>query len=279
MGVPATGSLPIFGSGNLKTGADEKSDFAAAGDKKVQGLNTNYRVITPLATCSPALAVDFYGVAFFKSQQLKELEPGKEQIVSLNLDKMPVTDKDLATIASFNNLRELNLSFTRITGVGLPALTRLSHLKSLSLSGTAVKVEDIAKLGCLKTLRYLYSWNTAIKTDAIASLRKEREGLEIITGFFGDTVHLKLNAPQIETEERIIRGSLALQLKHFVPGVTIRYTLDGSDPDSAGVAYNGPVQLNNRATLTPKAYKKSCFAPDPANPTFFLFNSTVDSLL
>src|SRR5258708_1193014 len=279
MELPPTDTLRILASGILKAAADEKYDFAAAADKKVQGLNTNYRVITPLATGSPALAVDFYGVAFFKSQQLKELEPVKEQIVSLNLDKMPVTDKDLATIASFNNLRELNLSFTRITGVGLPTLTRLSHLKSLSLSGTAVKVEDIAKLGSLKTLRYLYIWNTAIKTDAIASLRKDREGLEIITGFFGDTVHLKLNAPQIETEERIIRGTLALQLKHYVPGVAIRYTLDGSDPDSGGVLYRGPVQLSSKAELKAKAYKKGWLASDVAGTDFFSSKYRVYSIL
>lgn len=279
MELSPTDTLRILASHILKAVSDEKFDFAAAADKKVQGLNTNYRVITPLAIGSPALAVDFYGLAFFQSQQLKELEPLKEQIVSLNLDKMPVTDKDLTTIAMFHNLRTLNISFTRITGAGLPMLTGLTHLKSLSLSGTGVKAEDITKLSSLKSLRYLYIWNTGIQTDAIASLRKERGDLAIITGFFGDTVHLKLNAPQIETEERVIHGSLALQLKHYVPGATIRYTLDGSDPDSAGVVYSGPVQLNSRATLKTKAYKKGWLASDAAGANFFSGKYRADSIL
>jgi uncharacterized membrane protein len=276
-----TDTLRILASGILKSAADEKYDFAAAAEKKVQELNTNYRVIAPLATGSPALAVDFYGAASFQPQQVKDLEPLKEQIVSLNLSKMPLADKDLATVATFRNLRELNLSFTAIRGAGLPALAKLSHLKSLRLSGTGVKTEDIAELIKLKSLRTLYIWNTGIHTDGIASLRKARgDGdLAIITGFVGDTVHLKLNAPRIETEERVIHGSLALQLKHFVPGATIRYTLDGSDPDSGGVAYNGPVQLNNRAVLKAKAYKKGWLASDAVNANFFSFKYRADSIL
>ena len=41
---------------------------------------------------SPAIAVDFFGASFFKSDQLKDLLEIKAQLVSLNLDKMPVTD-------------------------------------------------------------------------------------------------------------------------------------------------------------------------------------------
>lgn len=64
MELPPTDTLRMLASSFLRSSANEKYDFAAAADKKVQELNTNYRVITPLATGSPALAVDFYGIAF-----------------------------------------------------------------------------------------------------------------------------------------------------------------------------------------------------------------------
>ncbi len=144
--LPPNDTLRMLASGILKATAEEKYDFAAAAEKKVQELNTNYRTITPLANGSPGLVVDFYGAAFFRSEQLKELEPLRQQIVALNLDKMPVTDPDLAMIAGFSNLRTLNLSFTKVTGAGLPALAGLTHLKTLSLAGTAVKMEDISRL-------------------------------------------------------------------------------------------------------------------------------------
>ena len=265
--LPPGDTLRILVSGLLKATADEKYDFAAADEKKVQELNTNYRVITPLANGSPALVVDFYGAAFFRSAQLKELEPLRQQIVALNLDRMPVTDPDLATIGGFSNLRTLNLSFTNVTGGGLKALTGLKQLKTLSLAGTAVKAEDIRRLASIKTLRSLYIWNTGIAAGDIGALQKERSDLAIITGFRADTVHIKLNAPRIETEERVIRSPLPLELKHFVPGVTMKYTLDNSDPDSAGIVYNGPVLLTSHVNLKAKAYKKDgCPATRPRPP-------------
>jgi uncharacterized membrane protein len=277
--LPPGDTLRILVSGLLKATADEKYDFAAADEKKVQELNTNYRVITPLANGSPALVVDFYGAAFFRSAQLKELEPLRQQIVALNLDRMPVTDPDLATIGGFSNLRTLNLSFTNVTGGGLKALTGLKQLKTLSLAGTAVKAEDIRRLASIKTLRSLYIWNTGIVAGDIGALQKERSDLAIITGFRADTVHIKLNAPRIETEERVIRSPLPLELKHFVPGVTMKYTLDNSDPDSAGIVYNGPVLLTSHVNLKAKAYKKGWLSSDATTASFFSEKYRPDSIL
>jgi uncharacterized membrane protein len=277
--LPPTDTLRTLASGILKATAEEKYDFAGAGEKEVQELNTNYRTITPLANGSPALVVDFYGAAFFRSEQLKELEPLRQQIVALNLDKMPVTDKDLAVIAGFSNLRTLNLSFTKVTGAGLPALAGLTHLKTLSLAGTAVKTEDITRLTAIPSLRSLYIWNTGIAATEIGALQKERRDLAIITGFRADTVHVKLNAPRIGTEDRVIRSPLSLELRHFVPGVTMKYTLDGSDPDSAGITYNGPVLLTSHVNLKAKAYKKGWLTSDATATSFFSEKYRPDSII
>lgn len=277
--LPPADTLRILASGILKATAEEKYDFAAADEKKVQGLNTNYRTITPLANGSPALVIDFYGAAFFRPEQLKELEPLRQQIVALNLDKMPVTDKDLAVIAGFVNLRTLNLSFTKVTGAGLPALAGLSHLRTLSLAGTAVKMDNITRLAAIRSLRSLYVWNTGIAATDIGALQKERRDLAIITGFRADTVHVRLNAPRIETEDRVIRSPLSLELRHFVPGVTMKYTLDGSDPDSAGITYNGPVLLTSHVNLKAKAYKKGWLTSDATAASFFSEKYRPDSIL
>ena len=88
----------------LKSNDIETYDFPAADDKKISSLNSNYRTIRPLARILPALAIDFYGATFFQPKQLQEFSAIKDQIVSLNLEKMPVTDKDLPNIAVFHNL-------------------------------------------------------------------------------------------------------------------------------------------------------------------------------
>ncbi|HTR29749.1 MAG TPA: FN3 associated domain-containing protein [Puia sp.] len=274
-----TDTLRFYATRQFKAGGNDKFDFSAADEKKIAALNTNYRAITPLATGSPALAVDFYGAAFFQSKQLQELSPVKDQIVSLNLDKMPVVDDDLPYVAAFRNLRTLNLDFTRITGAGLVALTRLPHLESLSLSGTAVKAADLDRLATMSSLRKLYVWKTGVAPTALDGLRQRRKDLDLYAGFYGDTVRIRISPPRLETEARIIRDTgVSIRLRHFVPGTTIRYTLDGSDPDSGGKVYTGPFVLRDRSQFRAKAYKPGWLSSDPTNADFYTQKYPPDSI-
>src|SRR5665647_2181003 len=125
----------------------------------IRDRNNNYRVVKPLAIGSPALGVEFFSIEQFKSDQLKELLDVKNQIVSLNLDKMPVGDEDLKTISQFTNLRKLNLSFTNITGATLNELPKLKELKLLSLSGTKIKASSLTPLVNLPKLTHLFIWS------------------------------------------------------------------------------------------------------------------------
>ena len=227
--LPSTDTLwqlavPLFKGGQ----EEDQYDFPSADENTVQQLNNSYRVISPVALHSPALSVDFYSPQFFRSQQLKELEPIARQIVSLDLDKMPVTDADIPAITRFVNLRTLNLSFTGVSGAGVSQLCKLPRLKNLSLSGTPVKAEDIGCLLALKSLRHLYIWNTAIAPGSIASAKTGNSGLVVETGVRTDTMMIRLNPPILQNDERILLQPVPLRLKHYVPGVAIRYTLDGS---------------------------------------------------
>ncbi|HXB09345.1 MAG TPA: DUF2231 domain-containing protein, partial [Puia sp.] len=239
--LTVTDTLRIIASRLLKTDDNEIFDFPPADEKKIAALRNNYRAVTPLASGSAGLAVDFYGAANYKSAQLQELSPIKEQIVSINLNKMPVTDNDLAHLAAFRNLRQLNLDFTRITGAGIASIAKLSHLESLSLAGTAIKAGDLDQLAGIASLHKLYIWKTGIAGNDVKNLQQRRKDWELITGFNADTVRIKLNSPRLETDARIIRDTgLTIRMRHFVPGAVIRYTLDGSDPDSAGRVYSAP---------------------------------------
>ena len=105
---------------------DEDSyEFAAADEKTIRELNTDYRVITPLSMESPALSVSFFSESAFQSSDLTDLTPIKDQIVELDASKMPVKDEDLKLIAQFGNLRKLLLNFTDITGSTLGELAKL----------------------------------------------------------------------------------------------------------------------------------------------------------
>jgi uncharacterized membrane protein len=277
--LPVQDSLRMLATGFLKPVEAEEYDFVRADEKDIRRLNNNYRVIYALATGSPALGVDFFGAPFFRADQLKELLPIKTQVVSMSLEKMPVADEDLKVIAQFSNLRQLNLSFTRISGTGLGELTKLSKLKTLALSGTAIKTTDIDRLSALHSLRQLYIWNTGIKPAEATAIQQKYNRILVYAGSRTDTMRLKLNPPILENEERILDDTLAVNLKHYVPGAIIRYTTDGTDPDSLRSAiYRHDLVLQSGILLKAKAFKTGWLSSDPVTTRFFSGRLRPDSI-
>ena len=277
--LPAKDSLRLLAASLFQTIETDDYTFAAADEKKVTALNNNYRVVKPLAIGSPALGVEFFSIEQFKPEQLKELLDVKNQVVSLSLDKMPVSDDDLKTIGQFSNLRKLNLSFTNITGATLNELTKLKELKLLSLSGTKVKSSSLAPLASLPKLTHLFVWSTAIPPDDIKKLQQQFKATSIETGFRGDTVIIKLNPPVIQNEEQVITKPEPLQLKHYVKGVTIRYTTDGTDPDSVNSPiYTDTVMLTKKETIRAKAFKPGWISSDIVEETFYKAGIVPDSV-
>jgi uncharacterized membrane protein len=280
MDLPPADTLRIIAGSLFNTIETDTYNFTAADEREVQKLNTNYRVVYPLAKESPALGVEFFGAQFYKPEQLKELLAVKEQVVSLSLNKMPVKDEELKVISQFLNLRKLNLSFTNITGSTLTELGKLNELKQLSLSGTPVKASDIVHLSPLKKLAQLYVWNIASPMAAIEKLKQSWTGVHIETGFAGDTTILKLTPPILQNEEQVIREPVALKLKHYINGVSIRYTLDGTDPDSLhSPEYNGSTVLDRNVTVKAKAFKTGWISSDVTENYFFSAGHKVDSVV
>jgi uncharacterized membrane protein len=277
--LPPADTLRILAQTIFNTIETDNYTFSPADEKKVTALRNNYRLVTPLALGSPALGVEFFGASQFKTEQLKELLAVKEQVVSLNLNKMPVTDADLKTIAQFQNLRKLNLSFTNIKGADLAALNSLKELKQLSLSGTGVTVANLSVLAGLPKLTQLYIWSTPAQGQNVVTLKKQFKNTNIETGFTGDTIVVKLNAPIIENEEQVLVEPTILKLRHFVRGVTIRYTTDGTEPDSLNSPlYKDGLPLDKNMTIKAKAFKKGWLTSDVSERSFYKRGVKSDSI-
>ncbi len=276
-----TDTLKILAQLRLKSNEAEIYSFKAADDNTVRKLNNNYRVIAPLALNSPALGVDFFGAAHFKNDQLKDLQAVKEQIVQLNLNKMPIKEGDLKTIAGFENLRKLNLSFTQITGATLKELKNLKFLRALSLSGTSVKSVDLEFLKELPQLKELQLWNTGLSANDIAGLKSKLPKTWIETGFNGDTIVARLSMPILENDAiQVIKEDTKIALKHYVKGAVIRYTLDGTAPDSLkSPAYTeGGILINKSAVLKAKAYLDGWISSDTLTQQFYKAGFMADSI-
>ncbi len=277
--LPERDSLRLLAAPLFQTIETDDYTFAPADEKKVNALNNNYRVVRPLAIGSPALGVEFFGAEQFKPEQLKELIDIKNQIVKLNLNKMPVGDEDLKTISQFTNLRKLNLAFTNITGATLNELAKLKELKLLSLSGTKIKSANLQSLTSLPKLTQLFVWNTPLPPEEIKRLQQQLKTTAIETGYKGDTVVIKLNPPVIENEEQVITTPEPLKLKHYINGVAIRYTTDGTEPDSLNSpVYKDGVMLDKRQTIKAKAFKPGWISSDVVEKIFYKAGVVPDSV-
>lgn len=270
--------LRIIGQEKFSKSAIDEFDFEPASASSLKKLNTDYRVITPLSKSSPALEVDFFSPAAFSLHQLNELLEIKNQVVSLNLNKMPLKDDALSIIAQFANLHKLNLSFTQISGKNLDQLTQLKSLKQLSLSGTKVSKENLMTLGGLKNLNALYVWNTKLTDNEISELKKSWKTVFIEKGFTDDTSIIKLTPPILLNEEQVITTPIKLKLKHYINGASIRYTLDGAEPDSINAKeYSGDIILSGNTTVKAKAFKKGWISSNTIETYFFSSKFKPDS--
>lgn len=277
--LPQKDSLRLLAMPLFQTIETDDYTFDPPDEKKVQALNNNYRVVKPLAIGSPALGVEFFSKEQFKPQQLKDLLDVKNQIVTLNLNKMPVTDEDLKTIGQFTNLRKLNLSFTDITGATLPELSKLKELKILSLSGTQIKAANLQSLSGMKKLSHLIVWDVTLSAAELNTLQQRLKTTTIETGFRGDTVLIKLNPPIIENEQQVITVAQPLQLKHYIKGVIIRYTTDGTIPDSISSPIYAPgVMLDKKEIIKTRAFKAGWIGSDVVEKRFFKAGVSPDSV-
>lgn len=271
---PETDSLRImsmpFLENRLKKASEKSYDFKAASADQIAELNNNYRVVKPLGLASPALAVSFFGRANYSFDQLKALKPIANQIVHLNLAKMPVTNEQLDWISNLENLEELNLNYTDIDNTNLKALVGLKQLHSLSLVGTKINQKALETLSSFSELKALYVWNTDITLAEMKTLQTKFPSIQIETGFQGaDTMVIPLNQPIINTAAGFFKDRINISLKHVIKGVELKYTLDGKEPDSSSSLYTAPFWIDSSFKLTVKAFKKGWLPSKPVNSQYF----------
>ncbi|MCP1385684.1 c-type cytochrome domain-containing protein [Runella salmonicolor] len=281
--LPLNDSLRLIASTFLSPveREEEQFDFAAADEETIQKLTTEFRSIAPLARESPALAVNFFNKTAFNSEKIKELKEIKEQVVFLNLAKMPVKDADISQITAFENLQKLDLNFTDITGKGLKELTSLKQLKNLSISGTKVTMKDLqAVIPNFKSLNTIVVWNTGLTIEEIRQLQKSHPRIRFIEGFKDDGKNpIKLNPPQVKNKSTVFNEPVLVQLAHPVKGVQIRFTTDGTEPDSVKSAiFTNQTVIKASTNIRAKAYKEGWFGSDEVVFDFFKRTYVPDSV-
>ncbi len=223
---------------------------------------------------------NWYNRDKFDINSVKELLPVKGQLIEMHLQKMPVSDADLALIAQFKELRTLNLSFTEITGATLGELAKLPHLQSLSLSGTPVKPEQLAALKSAPALQKIFLWNTGFTADAFPKAQQLFTQAKLINGFSDAGLEpLKLNQPEMLNTAAIFKDDMQLVLRHRLKGVQIRYTTDGSAPDStSSPIFKDSLLLTSNTVVRAIACKPGWYSSDPVQYSFSKSTYLPDSI-
>jgi mono/diheme cytochrome c family protein/uncharacterized membrane protein len=258
--------------------SEDSYNFAAANESAVEKLSNGNRLVHELSVGSPALSAVFYNKQNYTSAALKELLPLKEQLVDLNMANMPVKDADAALIKNFVNLRHLNLNNTDITGAALKELAALPYIKNISITGTGITNKDLSVLSNTRSLKKIFAWNTAIKELEATAWNNAKHSSKIIMGFNADTMLLKLTPPIIANEFFVLKSSLPLKLKHYINGVNIHYTTDGSEPDSLqSPLYDGKTTVSKNTVVKARAFKPGWISSDVVEASFYLSTFTPDS--
>ena len=245
---------PLFQLVSARFSAQKSYNFSAADQEDVADLTTFFRKVRPIFPGSPALEVAYYGSSAFDVNSLKELNVVRDQIVKLNLSRMPLQD-DLSLLADFQNLELLYLNFTSLTGNQLKALINLPKLEVLAISGNTLDEEGIKALMSMRQLRHLYLWQTGLKEHQKNQLSKALSTTQLDFGYEGEGVIYALNSPKIKFESTLFEGKTEVSLTHPIRSTEIRYTLDGSLPDSiSSSVYKDPIVLNASTPIRARAF-------------------------
>jgi len=209
----------------------------------------------------------------FKSKTLQDISKLSGQVVSLNCSDMPLTDKDLSQIRNFEHLETLILNGTAINGDGFESLKTNPSLHSLSVAGTKVTLKNLTALSRMTSLRNVYCWNTIVKDTDIEQLQKLNSKINWQRGYVPDPGELlRLTTPQITNkEDPLINKGDTIALRHPMPGVSIRYTLDGSPPDSLlSPLYKKAIVIENASRLRAIATRPGWLTSDTLDRPFFV---------
>ena len=273
---PETDSLRILAAGfiNIPEQPEEKEEkyaFSPASAEAIQKLNNPFLSVFSLSVNSPALQADFFVRQNFDRKNLNELLSVKEQLVALNLSNMPVTDADMKTISKFNNLEKLILNNTEITSKALQELQNLKKLRSLSIAGTRVDKGAEEYFTGFASLNEVFTWNSGISQMDAAKMQEKNKNIKFNTGYVADKNEiLKLNKPTLKNENFVLSGDDKIILRHYLPGAEIRFTTDGTVPDSTSTAiYKSPVAINGFTVLKIRATKSGWYSSDVDEYYFF----------
>ncbi len=243
--------------------------FVAADASDIKSLNNFFRKVETFYPESPALEVSYFSIAAFDPNSLGELEKVKDQIVKLNLNKMPLAGVDLSVLKGMTHLEEIQANFTDLDSKQIQLLASLGNLKYLAISGNPIDEIGVQAISEMKPLISLYLWTPSLSDAQKKTLQSKLPNTSIDFGFDGSEAIFPLNSPKVTFDKMMFRDSMEVVISHPIKTVDIRYTLDGSEPDSlTSPHYSEPIWLTKTGTIRAKVFAKNWIGSPDTNFQF-----------
>lgn len=259
----------LFFLASNKFEAKKPYNFEAADASDVKSLNNFFRKVDAIYPESPALEVSYFSIAAFDPKSLGELKKVKDQIVKLNLNKMPLAGVDLSVLKEMTHLEEIQANFTDLDSKQIQLISSLDNLKYLAISGNPIDEAGVQAISKMKSLINLYLWTPSLSDAQKKTLQSKLPNTSIDFGFDGSEAIFPLNSPKVTFDKMMFRDSMEVLISHPIKTVDIRYTLDGSEPDSlTSPHYSGPIWLTKTGTLRAKVFAKDWIGSPEANFQF-----------
>jgi len=259
--------------------APKKGDDNKSIAPDLLAYNTSYCTVSYSYYGSDEIFVDFFQGSFYKTESLKKLAPIKEKVASLNMQGMPLTKENINIISSCSNLRKLNLNYTKISLNELLPLKSLLKLKNISICGIDLNPTTLAAFIEKSPFTIVHIWNNKAVEKDYANLMTNNKKTKIIIGDNLNDQILQLTSPIIEQDSSIIVTHLGVSLKHFMKGAIMRYTIDGSEPDSINSPiYTKKLLISKSSILKTKAFKPGWLSSNITEKTFYKSEIHPDSI-
>ena len=198
------------------------------------------------------LEAKFLGTVL-KSKHLNALSKVKTQLIKLDLSNSNLNDNLIYDLKSFENLKYLKINNTSITDNGLVSVS--PSVESLNLNNTDISFEGLKQLLQNNELKNVYLWNTNINNDNQQKL-SDLYTTNLNFGVSDFAKGVPLSIPKPISGQTMFSDSLKIEFYKSLGNPTIRYTLNGKDPDSLSSLYSKPFSISSSLTLKTKAFKE-----------------------
>ncbi len=225
--------------------------------------------VQPLAADNPWTIVNLAGNKSLDKSTFSALRKIGDHVLELNFQDTNFDDALAKWLKYFPNLQKLQLQNSRISNKSISHLHKLNKLQSLNIYGTNVDDEAIGLLAEFPSLQILYCWQSKITAKGASQLKNALPSLKINHQFDKAMFSgAQLKPPQLLASTTLFRDTVTVRLHTHFKGVTVHYTLDGTDPDSASQVYLDSLIIDTTATLKYYCYKPN-WKSSPVKSQYF----------